>query len=252
MADDKNIDVLRVEVLDNDVQKYSSTTVSGGGGHVAVVNGAVIGRAEAIHSEINHHVSQDIWVKDLSSGREMQLSLTDVLIPVRSGHHLWIAYDHESEKWERIVNESTGESTYGNGFTNPVFAAQLRYQAKLALLSPILLIIPLLNFLGGIAALALLVRIPVNLSNKTIPGNRAKILKALVVGIVLFFSSYWAAMSVSARDTSFFMNIISLTVTAVLATTFARTCRASYIAAANMISERSQKIDSVLQQARSM
>ena len=252
MFNDKKIDVWNVEVLDNNVQRYSSTTVSGGGGHVSTVNGTTIGRTQSINSTVNHHVSQDIWVKDLSSGKEMQLSLKEAEIPVRPSHKLWIAYDHGSERWERIMNESTDEFTYGNGLTNPVYVAKLRGQAQQARLSPLLLIIPFLNLLGGLVALfILLTHAPVSVSGKTIPGNGEKVLIALIMGVGLFFSSFWAlAMIADGERHGFFMKVISLAAVVALTPMFAKAFKAPFVTAAEMIEGRSKTIDAAVQQAK--
>ena len=253
MFDDKKIDVLRVEVLDNNVQKYSSTTVTGGGGYVSSVNGTTMGRTESISSTVDHHVSQDMWLKDLASGHEMQLSLKDVQIPVRPGHRLWIAYDHGSERWERIINETTGDFTYGNGSTNPIYVAEFRKGARQSIILPILLIIPFLNFLGGFITLVTLFSQASNtVSKKTIPGNIDKVLKALVLGIALFLATMWAFVAIVGEPerNGFFTKVISFAAAIVLTPMFARAVKAPYIAAAEMIDDRSRKIDAALEQAK--
>ena len=252
MFDDKKIDVWNVEVLDNNVQKYASTTVSGGGGFMSTVNGTTMGRTEAINSTVNHHVSQDIWVMDLSSGREMQLSLKDVQVPVRPGHRLWIAYDQGSERWERIINETTGESTYGDGVTNSIYVAKLRKEAQQTVVVPVLLIIPYLNFVGALLALGILImQNSVTVSNKEIPGNNQRILKALVLGIALFASIMWVfIVAKGERNEGFFTKAISLAMAIVLIPMCAKAFKAPYVAAAEMIDDRSRKIDAALEQAK--
>ena len=250
MADDKKIDVLKVEVLDNDVQRYSSTTVTGGGGYVTSVNGRVMGGTNPINSTVQHHVAQEIWVKDLSSGQQIHLILKDSQIPVRPGHHLWIVYDHRSEKWERIVNETTGASTNGNGFTNVNFANKIRRQAIWPYFLAVLLIIPLFNiYIGGPAALAVLIAAWISYSE--VPGNRNRSFKTLALGIGLACADLWATATMMESQRSWFVTkVLAVVTVAVLASMFIKTFRALYLATAEMIEERSRRIDAALQQAR--
>ena len=258
MMDNQKIDVLRVEVLDNNVQKYSSTAVSGGGGYVASVNGTTYGQASAIKSTVEHHVTQDLWVKDLSSGQERQLSFQDMQIPARPGHRLWLAYDHQSQRWERIVNESTGDATYGNGASNPNITAQLRAKMNNVFLQVGLLVVPMINVFGGLVALVLLINVSSAFGSRGVPGAGGRFAKIMALGVGLFFTSYWfvIAMWVNELLTTlgwflFIVNkIASLATAIVLTSMFIKSYRSLYAAGIEVIDDRCKRIDAALEEAR--
>ena len=252
MTNDKQIDVLRVEVLDSNVQRYSSTAVSGGGGYVASVNGTTYGQTDTIRSTVQHHAAQDLWVKDLASGRERQLSFQDLQIPARPGHQLWLVYDHQSRQWERIVNESTGEATYGTGSTNPNYTAKLKNEMRGIFLSVVLLIIPMINIIGGVVALISLINASTSFNAKSVPGVGGRFLKILALGVGLFFAGWWvvAVTLLEPQKNGALTKFLSLAVAAILISMFMKTYRSMYFMAIETIGDRSKTIDAVLTQAR--
>ena len=182
-----------MEVLRNDVQKYSLTSVSGGGGYVTTVNGTTFGQTREVISTVEHHVDQNIWVKDLSSGKEMQLNFKEFSFPVRPGHILVLAKDEASEEWERLINKTTGEKSYANEILNPIHANHRKSHSKRATFIAVGLLVPFVNFLVGLYALMfVLTAIPVKIGHVNIPGAPIKILLALLTGFALFLASFVA------------------------------------------------------------
>lgn len=69
-------------VLEQQIHKYTSTVVSGGG-HVGPNGGNV-----SVHSSTRAHTDQDIWVVDLANGAERKLAYSSFTVDVRPGHRL--------------------------------------------------------------------------------------------------------------------------------------------------------------------
>lgn len=154
-----NAKLFRVEVLSDEIQKYSSTAVSGGGGYVTTINGQTFGQTNEVHSTVQHHVDQDIWVRDLESGRDFQINLKDKSFPVRPGHVLQIVFDDLSKCWERLYNESTGQREYRQGVINSDSAKTCRRGKVPGYWISFGLSIPLVNLLFCLVALMWLLRI---------------------------------------------------------------------------------------------
>lgn len=187
-----SIKTYRVHVLDNDVQKYASTTLSGGGGYVATVNGTTYGQTQEIKSEVTHHISQSIWVKDIANGNEFQLQLDDINFPVRPGHVLKIAFDERTKCWERLVNESTGQASYGNGLINPSKIDKYKSAIQMTPFLAAGLAIPFINFIVGIFALGVILsKTPINLHGEKVPNSGIHILLALLAGTGIFIFGTW-------------------------------------------------------------
>jgi len=106
------------EVLDENTQKYTSTSVSGGGGHVSISNREVSSSISPITSTTHYHADQNIWVKNIETGKEQKLQFSTFNIDVRPGHRILCAWNDKSEKLERVINLNTGEKHAGGGVYN--------------------------------------------------------------------------------------------------------------------------------------
>lgn len=106
------------EVLGEETHKYSSTKVTGGGGYVSTTGNRVHGHTESVRSVTEYHSDQQVWVKDIESGKERQFQFTTYNIAVRPGHRVICAWNNETDKLERIVNLNTGAINHANGYYN--------------------------------------------------------------------------------------------------------------------------------------
>ncbi|NOQ94339.1 MAG: hypothetical protein GQ547_06865 [Methylophaga sp.] len=106
------------EILGEDTQKYTSTSVSGGGGYVSGANGTVYGGTAPVTSTTNYHSDQDIWVRNIETGNERKFEFNSYNIAVRPGHKILCSWSNKSEKLERIINISTGTTYAGDGVYN--------------------------------------------------------------------------------------------------------------------------------------
>jgi len=106
------------EVLGEDTQKYTSTSVSGGGGYVAGSGGTAYGQSAPVTSTTHYHSDQDVWVRDLETGNERKFEFNSFNVDVRPGHRIICAWNNESEKLERIVNVDTDTKHTGGGVYN--------------------------------------------------------------------------------------------------------------------------------------
>ena len=195
----ESIVVFRAEVLDHDVHKYSSSRVEGGGGYVATVNGATYGGTEAVRTTVQHHVDQDIWLRDLESDRQFQINLTEMAFPVRPGHILQLALDRRSNEWERLYNETTGQLSYGNGGTNPNAVAGLRKRAKwyypaniwVVLVFVFLLSFPMLSIFAApiLVPIFALAAWNTKVLGKRVSGGVTAAVRVLVSGALIFITS---------------------------------------------------------------
>lgn len=232
--------IYKVEVLGNDVQKYSSTSVSGGGGYVTTANGATFGQTEEITSTVNHHVDQEIWVKDLASGKEMQLNLLEDNFPVRVGHILTIAADESSGDWERLINESTGAKSNADGFFNQETVDLYYKEYKYSILWAIGLAIPIINLLVGLLVLKLIfVGTPSKIKGEVIPDGNNNMLISLISGCALFALSWTVLVSSSG----FFITAISVIALFFSFVVFKKSCGANFLEASRLISKRAELLD---------
>lgn len=103
------------EVLSENTHKYSSTSVSGGGGYVSGHNGNVSGKISSVESQTHFHSEQEIWVKNIHSGQEKKFNFNTYNIDVRVGHKIVLSWNQVTQKLERIINISTNERYAGNG-----------------------------------------------------------------------------------------------------------------------------------------
>ena len=100
------------EVIDQSTHRYSSTSISGGGVDPAS------GQSQGISSTINHHSDQEIWLQDVSSGKQRKLGLSAFNVDVRPGHRLIMVWDKATDRLERILNVDTQRKTHCHGIYN--------------------------------------------------------------------------------------------------------------------------------------
>lgn len=238
-----SISSFRVEVLGDNVQKYASASISGGGGYVTTVNGATYGSTQAVSTEINHHVDQDIWVKDLATDKEMQLNIVETTLPVRPGHILRIAFDKKTDRWERLVNETTDQSGYGNGVVNPGRIEEFLNEGKKGILLAIGLAIPMVNWIVGLIVLkALFVSAPSSMYGASVPDSGKRLLIAFMSGVGVFcFGSMSALLYVSNHKVYAFLALCGLAFAFIY---FVKSYQSIYQAAADVIKQRASLLDS--------
>lgn len=87
-------------VLDQQIHKYTSYVVSGGG-LVGPGGGEV-----SVHTSTAHHTDQDIWVMDLASGAERKLAYREFTVDVRPGHRV-VEVRNRKDKAVRAFNIDT-------------------------------------------------------------------------------------------------------------------------------------------------
>lgn len=244
--EDNSIKTHRVEVLGDNVQKYASSSVSGGGGYVTTSNGVTYGQTEGLTTEINHHVDQDIWVKDLVSGKEMQLNIVGTAFPVRPGHVLRIAFDKTTERWERLVNETTGQANYGNGIVNPAREREYSKAAKQGILLAVGLAVPFVNFIVGLMTLrALLFNAPTSMYGAKVPKAGFRVLMALVAGIGLFVFGMFGFLVVIVEPSkhSFFVKLLACGGLGASFFYFVKSYHGVYQTAAGLVKQRADLLD---------
>ena len=245
------IKVSRVEVLGDNVQKYSSTSVSGGGGYVTSSNGNTYGQTHAIESTVSHHVDQDIWVRDLSDGKETQLNLKGGSFPVRAGHILTIAYDELSKSWERLVNETTSATSNGNGFFNQKTVDRYYQEYMYATLWAIGLTIPILNFLIGLILLKIIFfGIPSNVKGEHIPGSAKNILISFVSGCVLLIASFITLFNFTIWDYNFLVKAIAIAANLCIFFIFRKSYGENFLKASLLVSKRAALLEQTVTQFR--
>jgi len=105
-------------VLGEDTQKYTSTTVSGGGGYVAGANGTTFGQSAPVTSTTHYHSDQDVWVRNLETGTERKFEFNTFNVDVRPGHKILCAWNNKSEQLERIINIDMDTKHTGGGSYN--------------------------------------------------------------------------------------------------------------------------------------
>lgn len=240
--------VYRVEVLADNVHKYSSTTVEGGGGYINTVNGQTFGQTREVYSTVQHHVDQDIWVKDYEDGREFQINLKESAFPVRPGHVLRVVFDQQSGKWERLFNETTGQMEYGQGFANPEKAKWYRDQKYRGFAYAVGLTIPMINCIVGLVALGVFFsETPRALYGVKLPGAGRSILFAILAGCGIFLFSWLVFVTtMESRDWSGFSRFFFLMAYTGSLYMFLRFFSKPWVAAAEFIERRSKNLDKLI------
>lgn len=99
------------EVLDTQSHKYSTTQVSGGGTNAA-------GGVNPLSSSVTHHSDQEIWAKNLDTGKERKFDFRSFNIDARPGHKLMVVWHQPSGRMERIINNTTGDTYAARGIFN--------------------------------------------------------------------------------------------------------------------------------------
>lgn len=95
------------EVLEGDIQKYTTTTVSGGGGYG--------GNVSEVRSTTEHHSDQTLWLKNVDTGEEKKFEFTTFNIPARTGHYLYIVFSRKNNDIVRVVNLNTKDTYVSEG-----------------------------------------------------------------------------------------------------------------------------------------
>jgi hypothetical protein len=197
-------EAFRAVVLDSRTHKYSSSEIRGGGGYVTTVGGQTVGQTAPVHTKVTHHERQDLWFKDLKTGQERQLVLQDASFPIREGHVVAVSFDRDSQKYERLLNETTGQLWSGGEF-NEAKLEYLRNHARGSLGWAIGLSVPYLNFLGGLVFLFWCFEGP----PRTVGGLRvesvgASIWATRLAGIFLFLLA-WVCVATFANSAYFLL-----------------------------------------------
>jgi|GEM_PF-2693281 len=135
------------QVLDQNVHRYSSTSISGGGSDVN-------GNISNIQSSVSHHSDQEVWVKDLINDRERKFEFKTFNVDARPGHRLVVVWDKARDALERVINVDTETKYHANGFYNDWANSQASlYSPKFRFLNAIflslLLAVPVLGWIGG-------------------------------------------------------------------------------------------------------
>ena len=238
--------IYRVEVLSQDTQKYASTQVHGGGGHVTTINGVTAGRIDEVSSTTTFHQDQALWVKDLLTGKEMHLEFKDFSVAARPGHVLTVLFDPVSDKWERLINETSGAVSHGRGNFNPDRLQRIQTESAAGWAIGIGLLVPFLNMLAGLVALIFTFKfIPISYSGIAIPGARLRIALIVLTGLAAFFGSYFALFG-----TSLLLRIPVGAASLYAAFMFVKWLMQNFSEAASIVRKRSEVLDEALETFR--
>lgn len=242
--------IYRVEVLSQDTQKYASTQVHGGGGHVTTINGVTAGRLDEVRSTTTFHQDQALWVKDLLTGKEMHLEFKDFSLAARSGHVLTVLFDPVSQQCERLVNETANTFSHGTGKFNPAVAQAYARQGATGFVLGVGLLIPLLNWLMGLVALVFTYKVmPVKHSGIGIPGAWRRVLLSLPVGLATFVGSF-LVLAAMAKSTSWLVGFPAGAASLFAAFMYGKLWKQSFDEAGRVVLERSEQLDAALESFR--
>jgi hypothetical protein len=193
-------EAFRAVVLDSRTHKYSSSEVRGGGGYVTTVGGQTVGQTAPVHTKVTHHERQDLWFKDVKTGQERQLVLQDASFPIREGHVVAVSFDRDSQKYERLLNESTGQLWSGGEF-NEAKLEDLRKHARGSLGWAIGLCIPWVNFLAGLRFLIWCFEGPPRtVGGLRVEGVGSSIWNTRLAGTFLFLITYVGVGTFTAKQ----------------------------------------------------
>ncbi|WP_111642863.1 hypothetical protein [Marinimicrobium alkaliphilum] len=99
------------EVIDQNVHRYSTTSVSGGGSDMH-------GNIQNIQSSVTRHSEQELWVKNVDSGKERKLEFNSFNVDARPGHKLLLIWDAARDNLERVINLDTEIKYHAGGAYN--------------------------------------------------------------------------------------------------------------------------------------
>lgn len=111
MSIDGLYQITAYEVLQEQARHYATTTVSGGGGYVH--NGS--GYVDPVRTQVQHHVQQELWCRNLDTGHEEKLEFRGFKAEVRPGHRIAIAVNRSTGLVERVHNFDTDVTQAGVG-----------------------------------------------------------------------------------------------------------------------------------------
>ena len=248
----ESIKLFRVDVPGDKVQKYASSSVSGGGGYVTSVNGTTYGQNQAITTTINHHVDRDILVKNLATGKEIQLNIVGTTLPVQHGHILRIASDNTTDCWEGLANETTGQCDYGNGQVNPKAEQYYLATGSHVIFLAIGLVILLVNWLVRPLALnILLTTTPTKLFDARIPNVLPRVLIVILAGIVAMVLSLvaFSFIAIDTKEHSFFTKLLTVVGLIVSFVYFVKPFRELFKTAAELVKQRSAWLEKCVERS---
>lgn len=139
-------------VLEAQTHHYTSTSVSGGGGHVTTIGNKVEGRINPISSTTHFHRDQEIWISNLKTGTESKLLFGEINLEVRPGHKLITLTDPETNEFERIYNLNNAR-IYSLGRWNSKVLPNHFVIWFLTILYSVLIPIPFIGWLFGISVI---------------------------------------------------------------------------------------------------
>jgi len=186
------------EVLDSNLHRYASTSISGGGTNSA-------GGINDIHTTVTHHSDQELWVKDVDTGKERKFEFSSFNVDARPGHKLLVIWDRIGKRMERVVNKDTelknaAAGVYATWGSKNQF---LRSALGRFVLNPLFVaVVSLIPFLGWLV-MGLMHLVGV-LSGRLISGEQLKsgmtraynaIMLLFISGHVLLSAIYWDMIS---------------------------------------------------------
>lgn len=189
------------EVISDQVNKYSSTSVYGGE------------QGTSVKSSTTLHSDQSIWLRDLQTGKERKLECETFNISVRPGHKFACIWHETTGELEAVKNFSTQLQVLG---INNLSKNKLCTWAGLIFLSLVTAFFFLIPYAGTCFCffIALLGITPVcNLKTKLIPGYRLGLFVAgffyifLGQAIVNHFSGSFENIF-SFMKNVFFLNVV--------------------------------------------
>ena len=155
-----------------------------------------------------------------------------------------VEFNAGHNSYERIVNESTSTETAAGGMFNAKVVAEFLEEERNACAYAIGLAIPLVNMIVGLVALGRLLKTPISVCDIKLKGVARNILVALVLGLVLFASSYWVAGEVLDRDFRTFFGVLwSILIFVVAFRIYGKSSGANHRQAKDLVQERSGQLD---------